>query len=488
MATVEELQKEAESLKKVFDKYDISSNLDGSYTVDGKRLSAKEFGAVKRVAKSNYDRANKQAKNLKEKETKTATLAKLNVSQLNTELQRLQTDNTYRAARIAAQEGEGKFGGAQAVIDENNKRIKEITKSLVSLGKTPVLAATPTTTVVSPNAPKKPTEPQGPFRPGTFGVPAVTTPTGPTGPQNAAGGGTKVVATEPPVKKSPSAAVAVVDWKPKFREMFPAQSWLLDLDSTKYSGLFKLLETGVKDQMWSTTESQQRFAAQLQGTDFYVELKTNNTVKNIKSLVGDLGFDAVPFNTFLKDTMNFGWKDDTLKQKVYEEAFRKDPITGNYINASTVERVRKSTPYLTVASIGKSFFSTVSDSTIAGVLTGSMIQDDVVRQQRELAKGKYGHLSNLIDQGLSLTDISDSYKTQASKLLERDPNSIDMSQGVYSQAFDFGEEGKKRLMSTSEWERKLRSDASFGWDKTQNARDEARALASSISQAFGRII
>ena len=283
-------------------------------------------------------------------------------------------------------------------------------------------------------------------------------------------------------------AAAVVDWKPKFREMFPGQSWLLDLNSTKYSGLFKLLETGVKDQMWLTTESQQRFAAQLNNTDFYVELKTNDTVRKIKSLVGDLGFDTVPFNTFLKDTMNFGWKDDTLKQKVYEEAFRKDPTTGKYVNTTTVERVRKSTPYLTVASIGKDFFSTVSDTTIAGVLTGSMIQDDVVRQQRELAKGKYGHLSNLIDQGLSLADISDSYKTQASKLLERDPNSIDMSQGAYSTAFDFGEEGKKRLMSTSEWERKLRSDATFGWDKTQNARDEARALASSISQAFGRVI
>jgi hypothetical protein len=494
MATVEELQKEAEALKKVFDKYDISSNPDGSYTVDGKRLSAKEFGAVKKVAKANYDRVNKQYKQLQEKRTTGTKLTESNVSQLNTELQKLQTENTRRAANIADQRGEGKFGGSQTVIDNNNKRIKEIEKSLISLGKTP---------------------PQGPQRPeGTVATPASAAAfrkkegfalgktdaqkkkdekkppsvvTNKVGDSRVVSGvtekwdGTKWV----PEKK---VAAAVVDWKPKFREMFPTQSWLLDLDSTKYSGLFKLLETGVKDQMWLTPESQERFAAQLNNTDFYVELKTEGTIKNIKSLVGDLGFDAVPFNTFLKDTMNFGWKGDTLKQKVYEEAFRKDPTTGNYVNATTVERVRKSTPYLTVASIGKDFFSTVSDSTIAGVLTGSMIQDDVVRQQRELAKGKYGHLSNLIDQGLSLADISDSYKTQASKLLERDPNSIDMSQGAYSKAFDFGEEGKKRLMSTSEWETNLRSDATFGWDKTQNARDEARALASSISQAFGRVI
>jgi len=495
MATVEELQKEAEALKKVFDKYDISSNADGSYTGDGQRLSAKEFGAVKKVAKANYDRVNKQYKQLQEKRTIGTNLTKSNVSQLNTELQKLQTENTRRAANIAAQTGEGKFGGSQIVIDRNNKRIKEIEKTLISLGSTPPQGPQrPEGTVATPESPAAFRKKEG-FAPGKTDAQKKKNEKKPPGVVTNKVGDSRVVngVTEKwdgtkwvPEKKT---AVAVVDWKPKFREMFPGQSWLLDLDSTKYSGLFKLLETGVKDEMWLTPESQARFAAQLDNTDFFVELKTEGTIKNIKSLVGDLGFDtADTFNTFLKDTMNFGWKGDTLKQKVYEEAFRKDPTTGNYVNATTVERVRKSTPYLTVASIGKDFFSTVSDSTIAGVLTGSMIQDDVVRQQRELAKGKYGHLSSLIDQGLSLTDISDSYKTQASKILERDPNSIDMSQGAYSTAFDFGEEGKKRLMSTSEWERKLRSDATFGWDKTQNARDEARALASSISQAFGRVI
>ena len=494
MATVEELQKEAQALKKVFDKYDISSNSDGSYTVDGKRLSAKEFGAVKKVAKANYDRVNKQYKQLQEKRTTGTKLTESNVSQLNTELQKLQTENTRRAANIADQRGEGKFGGSQTVIDNNNKRIKEIEKTLISLGKTPAQGPQRPEGIVATPASAAAFRKKEGFSPGKTDAQKKKDEKKPPGVVTNKVGDSRVVSgvTEKwdgtkwvPEKK---AAAAVVDWKPKFREMFGKQAWLLDLDPVKYSGLFKLLETGVKDQMWLTPESQERFAAQLDNTDFFVELKTEGTIKNIKSLVGDLGFDTVPFNTFLKDTMNFGWKGDTLKQKVYEEAFRKDPATGNYINATTVERVRKSTPYLTVASIGKEFFSTVSDSTIAGVLTGSMIQDDVVRQQRELAKGKYGHLSNLIDQGLSLTDISDSYKTQASKLLERDPNSIDMSQGAYSKAFDFGEEGKKRLMSTSEWETNLRSDATFGWDKTQNARDEARALASSISQAFGRVI
>lgn len=474
-APVKDIENQISALQKVADELNNSTATGtGEYIYAGQKYSKKQLDSFLSIIKKDISSLKKSIKPVLDAREKLKSASATGPFQKMSPQQRKIVDN----ARM-------KLSNAEA----GTYFLPELTGGVPSAaGVTPsgaTVSVAPVSNAPAPATSKKPTAPQGPFRPGTFGVPAVTTPTGPTGPT---GGGTKVVTKKPPAKKVPPAVVAVVDWKPKFREMFPGQSWLLDLDSTKYSGLFKLLETGVKDQMWLTPESQQRFAAQLNNTDFYVELKTNDTVKNIKSLVGDLGFDKTPFNTFLKDAMNFGWKDDTLKQKVYEEAFRKDPATGNYVNTTTVERVRKSSPYLSVANIGKAFFSTVSDSTIAGVLTGSMIQDDVVRQQRELAKGKYGHLSNLIDQGLSLADISDSYKTQASKLLERDPNSIDMSQGAYSTAFDFGEEGKKRLMSTSEWERKLRSDATFGWDKTQNARDEARALASSISQAFGRII
>jgi hypothetical protein len=285
---------------------------------------------------------------------------------------------------------------------------------------------------------------------------------------------------------TPTVTTPTVNWEIKFREMFPAESWMLDLDRTKYADVFTLFQKSIDDEVYKTPEGLARFKAQLEGTSFVKELASTDMVRQVKSLVGDI-FDSTPMNSFLTKAMNMGWKDATLKQEVYKEAFRKDD-TGAYVNPTAINRAKVSNDYLNIAKIGKSYFSTVADDTIQSVLTGGMVQGDVERQQRELAKTKYGHLSNLIEQGFTLATISDSYKTQASKILERDPNSIDMSQGAYSTAFDFGEEGKKRMMSTSEWEMKLRSDATFGWDKTQNARDEARALASSISQAFGRVI
>ena len=268
----------------------------------------------------------------------------------------------------------------------------------------------------------------------------------------------------------------------KFRELFPTQAWILDVDPAKYPDVRQVIESAV-----TLNETPERFAARFQNTSFYKELATTNKVRDIKALVGDAGFDSVPFNAFVTKAMNLGWEGDTLKFEAYKEAFRKDD-TGQFVNPTAVTRIKKSNDYLGIANIGKAYFNQVSDDTIQRTLTGEMTTEDVQRQQREVAKARYGHLSPLIDQGLTLDEISGSFKTAAAQLLEVDPNMIDMSNAQYEVALNFGEEGKKRVMTNGEWQKLLRTDARYGWDKTENAKREARELANTISQAFGRII
>lgn len=277
------------------------------------------------------------------------------------------------------------------------------------------------------------------------------------------------------------------NWEATFRRMFPNNAWLLDLDRTKYPKLFELVQRGVRDRMFETTEGQQRFDAELKNTDFYVELRNTDKVRQIKSLVGDLGFDSVPFNKFLTTASNFGWEGETLKQEVYKEAFRKNDA-GQYVNPTAVTRAKSSNNYLAIANIGKAYFSQVADSTIENALTGGITTEDVQRQQRELAKTKYGHLSNLIEQGFTLQELSQPFQQQAAAILERTPDAIDMSQAMFEAAYNYGEPGQKRMMTSGEWEIMLRSDAKYGWDKTENAKREARQLATSITQAFGKVI
>jgi hypothetical protein len=272
-----------------------------------------------------------------------------------------------------------------------------------------------------------------------------------------------------------------------FRKMFPSQAWLLDLDRTKYPKLFELIQRGVDGRMFETPQGLERFAAELKNTDFYTELATTDKVRQIKAVTGDFGFEGQNFNKFLTTSMNMGWQGETLKFETYKEVFRKDD-QGNYINQTAVQRAKKSNEYLAVAKIGKDFFNTMSDSTIESRLTGAMNDEDIQRQQRELAKSKYAHLANLIDQNFTLADLASGFQQQAAQLLEKDVNAIDMSQADFEAAYNYGEPGQKRMMTNGEWEIMLRSNAKFGWDKTNNAKAEARQLASSISQAFGRVI
>ena len=303
----------------------------------------------------------------------------------------------------------------------------------------------------------------------------------------------KVVSTAaapkvPKVVKGVTTAVAPsTDWEATFRATFPSKAWLLDQDRTKYPQLFALLQKAHDEKYYESTEGQARFAAELQGVDFYNELAASGKVKEIKKIVGDLGFDSTDFSKFVTDSINFGWTGETLKAETYKEVFRKNP-DGTYANPTSVKRTTVGNDYLNVQLIAKNFFNSAPQSSIESVLTGGITTGDFQRQQREIAKQRYKHLADLIDQGVTLEDLAGNYRSSAAKLLEVDPNTIDMSAADYEVALTFGEEGKKRAMTTGEWEKLLRTDARYGWEKTENAKTEARSLANNLAQAFGRII
>ena len=277
------------------------------------------------------------------------------------------------------------------------------------------------------------------------------------------------------------------DWEADLRTYMPGKAWMLELDRTKYTQLFDLLQRASDQNYYATPEGRNRFLGELDGTDFFKEIATSKQLGEIKKLVGDVGFDSVDFSKFVSDSINFGWTGDTLKAKTYEEVFRKNS-DGSYSNPTAVKRATQGNDYLNMQIIAKNYFNEAPQSTIENILTGGITVQDFQRQQRTMAKQRYGHLSDLIDQGVTLEDLAANYKASAAKLLEMDPNQIDMSQGDYEVALSYGEEGKKRAMTTGEWEKLLRTDQRYGWEKTNNAKTEARSLASNIAQAFGRII
>lgn len=489
MATEQELQAQYEKLKAAREKLDSSPrNADGTITVNGKKISAAEFKALMDDAKSKESTAKKNL-------AQATTLAKRESKRRDRYVSQLEDQRKGYLQTVAALSNQIEKGfspnpeEAQTRIDAANAEIAKIDAVLSAPVITPVfddvgqavvtsVAATPAPPVEGMTAAQQEGLRRRGQVAGGFGKTAPAQPKVEPKEQITPGGGVGRGGG-----KLPSAPK--MNWdrvSAKFRELFPTQAWILDVDPAKYPDVRQVIESAV-----TLNETPERFAARFQNTSFYKELATTNKVRDIKALVGDAGFDSVPFNAFVTKAMNLGWEGDTLKFEAYKEAFRKDD-TGQFVNPTAVTRIKKSNDYLGIANIGKAYFNQVSDDTIQRTLTGEMTTDDVQRQQRELAKVRYGHLAPLIDQGLTLDEISGSFKTAAAQLLEVDPNTIDMSNAQYEVALNFGEEGKKRVMTNGEWQKLLRTDTRYGWDKTENAKREAREWASALRQTFGRII
>jgi hypothetical protein len=295
----------------------------------------------------------------------------------------------------------------------------------------------------------------------------------------------------PQAEKGKAAAPAATDnsWEQLFIKNNPAKAWYLtDLDRNKYPQLFAVIQEYAKDRPL-TIEEKNAYDAKLEGTDFFRELSTSGKVREIKNVVGDLGFDSTDFTQFVHTAINMGYTGDRLKQETYKEVF-KTGADGKYVNPTALARATKSADYLNVVNDARAYFNTAGadQASVQSILTGGITREDFQRQQREIAKKRYPHLADLIDQGVSLESLAGNFKNTAAELLEVDPNTLDMSAADYEVAINFGEEGKKRVMSTGEWDRLLRTDPKYKWEYTENAKDEARGLAANLVKAFGRII
>lgn len=538
-----------------YDKYnEAAPNPDGTFTVDGKNLSATEYNKLLKAAKSALSKAKKafKAEQKMVAESKVAA-AELTASeqrkaaetvkqrqQVADELDKLQKRNQVDALLASGRPiprelstlagSQSKLPSAdayQARIAERQTRIDQLTQTIFTLsgaGPAGIVAPGTVTTPAGPAGPQAgatPTTTTGATGPGPMGALGPTT-AGPGAQGQITPAGAQQPSTAPTAPSTPGRTLGQrrtnkkgvtfqwdgtkwvhivkqngkwveftkptvsTDWEASFKQVFPQQAWMFDLDRTKYADVFQAFKTGYDGRMWETSESQTRFLAMLNNTSFFKELQFKQTVGVIKSLVGDLGIDTANFNKFIVTASNMGWEGDTLKQEVFKEAFKTDTTTGQFVNPVAVARAKESADWLNVKNIGRAYFSNVDDKTIENVLTGTITSADVDRQQRSLAKAKYAHLGDLIDQGLTLQGISEGYKSIASTLLEKDENAIDMSQADYEVALNFNDNGNKRMLTTGEWERMLKSDDRYGWGDTENAKQIARSISQSLVASLGR--
>jgi len=278
-------------------------------------------------------------------------------------------------------------------------------------------------------------------------------------------------------------AVADTSWEPQFKSQYPQYAWMFtDEMKTKYPDMFQLFKDASADPDFDPN----LFARRFDGSSFYTELKASSKTRELISSIGSFTWGSGNLAKFLTTAEQMTWTGENLKQEAYKELFRKG-ADGKYANDLAVKEVQASTPYQQLKRIGTRFLAPMDDARVIESLTGGISSDDVLRLARERAKAMYPHLAASIDAGLTLEDLAYDYKAMAAQTLELTPDQINMGDAKFNVALKSGEGGKERMMSTGEWEQKLRTDPNYGYQFTKKANKDATNIALSLARAFGKV-
>jgi hypothetical protein len=206
---------------------------------------------------------------------------------------------------------------------------------------------------------------------------------------------------------------------------------------------------------------------------------------------GDVGLSETDLAEIAKTAARSGLTGTGLKQTVYQYAFRKGGMATAPTSPAMATRALEGSDADAIRKSARAYGYQVSDAEVEAALTGGMYnglavsKDSILEKAQKAAKGKYFHLADQIDAGLSLDDIFGTYKKYAATLLEVDENEIDyLSDPKWSDAFGSKESGQ---LSLTDWTQKIKSDAKFGWQFTKQANDQATDIALTLARAFGKV-
>ncbi len=264
--------------------------------------------------------------------------------------------------------------------------------------------------------------------------------------------------------------------------------------------LYDLFKQAVKHS-WSGDE----FVARLRGTRWFKETsdtarqwavlnasdpatarqRMSQRVSNVKQMIGHLGvtgYDKTEIEQLARRSLMLGWDDSQLQAALAKGFdYNPDKAYGGVVG-DTVDTVRK---------IAAAYLVPVSDGTLdrwsQRVIQGRATVDDYEEWARQQAKSLMPALSKQIDAGMTVRDLIDPYAQVAGKLLGVNSDSIDFTKSMWRQAVDQVDPAtnQRSMMSLTDWERLLKTDQRFGYDKSADGRQQAADFITKFGQLFG---
>ena len=307
----------------------------------------------------------------------------------------------------------------------------------------------------------------------------------------------KVPAKKVPAKKVPAKKVTPKKKKSledNVREMYPQYAYVFDQPELFGQDVINLFRQAVKGE-WTN----ERFAGAVKSTVYWqttvaaaknydasadADKRTviDATTQEINTFVDMTGIDEAEKTKFITDMARRGIKGEQLKRLGYNFVFSRDD------GAEAEKDALASPEAVKIRNVARAYGYTIDDTKLGEYLSTGVTGERAERMYLEKAKGLYPHLAPQFDANLTLNDITDDYRQIAAGVLEKSREEIDFTKPEFLESIaSRDEKGNYRQLSLGEWQTKLKTDDKYGYSKTKTAIRDARKLAASIAESFGKV-
>lgn len=130
---------------------------------------------------------------------------------------------------------------------------------------------------------------------------------------------------------------------------------------------------------------------------------------------------------------------------------------------------------------------TFTNEWVTKIASGGESLETLNTYLKDQARSWFPSFAAQFDAGRTFADVAQPYAQIAANTLEKDVNSIDWSDPMYSVALNQGAEKGNAPMSFNDWSTRLRTDSAYGWNSTDQANQLAHQIGTSLVRAFGRV-
>ncbi len=299
----------------------------------------------------------------------------------------------------------------------------------------------------------------------------------------------------------------VTNWEALVAEQAGEYAYLLD---PKFEGVPDLLRKAVQQEWFKSEEGKAQFVQELKKTPYGLnttrnqqgfdvktpaekQLSVQAQIDKIRGEYGEIQFDQATLEEVAGVAARNGASDIELGRLVYRAAFKRGSVAPDFTTPVAAKTALGGEDADRIRAIYRAYGQRPDDTQISRILaqetdpaSGVVMTEDMLRNNlRDIAKVSYAPFAELLERGISVETIFSPYQQIAARVLEKAPDQVALldESGLPTQ-FASALMGEKP-MSLTDWITKLKSDDKYGWQFTNEAKQQASNLVMDLEKKFG---